>query len=401
MKSVEEVRALLDAAARPLTPSPLPLADCQGLILAKELRASADQPPFDRSSIDGFAVLAGSTPGKFHITGSIAPGEPAPSAPQQGCALRIATGAAVPEGCALAMVEDTREENGLLEILSPPSPTLIRKKGSSIRAGDILVPAGTEIHAGEIALLASEGCATAPVHPRPRILHITTGSEIIPLAQAPRPGEIRNTNAPMLRALISSSGAIPLPGTHVDESLASLAAAIGASEPFDILLVSGGASVGRHDNTRATLESLGFEILAHGVNLKPGKPLILARRGATLAFGIPGNPASHFAVFHLFIRRAIDLLMGKNPTQLVPSTLEPGTDIAAERRETFLPARCRNANGSLLAAVLPWVDSGDIACLRGANALLRIPENSPPPQPGSRVEVLPCTAREAPFFSQP
>jgi molybdopterin molybdotransferase len=184
----------------------------------------------------------------------------------------------------------------------------------------------------------------------------------------------------------------------VDESREALAAAIEAAAPFDILLVSGGASVGRHDHPHAACESLGFEILAHGVDLKPGKPLILARKNPTLAFGIPGNPASHFAVFHLFISRAIGLLMGKTPAAFAVATLEPGAPIAPERRETFRPARCRIVSGKLQATALPWIDSGDVSCLRGANALIRIKPNSPPPQPGSQIELLPCADSPAPFF---
>ncbi len=398
MKTVEEIFSLIGASARPLPPTKLPLASCQGLALGEPLIASADQPPFDRSSIDGFAVRADAQPGKFQIAGSILPGGTTPPTPAPGTALRIATGAAVPENCALVMLEDSRSTESEAELLAPPSPELIRKKASAIRAGETLLAAGTIIQAGETALLASEGIAQPFVHPRPRIAHITTGSEIVPFADCPPPGSIRNTNSPMLRALIESAGAAAPHHSHVDESREALSAAIEAAAPFDMLLVSGGASVGRHDHTRAAFESLGFEILAHGVDLKPGKPLILARKNSTLAFGIPGNPASHFAVFHLFIRRAIDLLMGKTPAAFAVATLEPGAPIAPERRETFRPARCRTVSGKLQAAALPWIDSGDVSCLHGANALIRIKPNSPPPQPGSQIELLPCADSATPFF---
>jgi len=398
VKTIEEIFALIGASAQPLPPANAPLASSQGLVLAEPLIASADQPPFDRSSIDGFAVRADAQPGKFQIAGSILPGETAPPTPAAGTALRIATGAEVPENCALVMLEDSRSTESETELLTPPSPELIRKKASAIRAGETLLPAGTIIQAGETALLASEGISEPLVHPRPRIAHITTGSEIVPFAESPPPGSIRNTNSPMLRALIESAGAAAPHHSHVDESREALAAAIEAATPFDILLVSGGASVGRHDHTRAAFESLGFEILAHGVNLKPGKPLILAKKNSTLAFGIPGNPASHFAVFHLFIRRAIDLLMGKTPAAFAVATLEPGAPIAPERRETFRPARCRIVSGKLQASALPWIDSGDVSCLRGANALIRIKPNTPPPQTGSQIELLPCADSATPFF---
>ena len=383
MISVDEVWRILDG----LTASPagewVPVEQCHGRVLVDRISALEDHPPFDRSSIDGFAVPAGSGEGFFRVCES--PGEVVP-----GVALRIATGAEVPAGFGLVMVEDTRLDERGLEILKPASTHLIRRRGGSIRAGEAMLGAGSIVGPGEVALLAAEGIIGVFVFPSPRVLHVTTGSEIAPEKASPEAGQIRNSNAPMLRALMDESGATVLPGAHVDESVEGLISAVGAAAEFDVLLVSGGSSVGERDNTRTALESMGFEILVHGVCLKPGKPVLIGLQGRKVAIGIPGNPVSHFVVFHLFIRRLLDAMAGKRPVELVEARLEAGAPLGFEKRETFWPARCVLRSGCLVATPLAWVDSGDVAGLRGVNALLRLPAGEPPPVEGARVRLAPC-----------
>jgi molybdopterin molybdotransferase len=135
---------------------------------------------------------------------------------------------------------------------------------------------------------------------------------------------------------------------------------------------------------------MGFEILVHGVCLKPGKPVLIGLQGRKVAIGIPGNPVSHFVVFHLFIRRLLDAMAGKRPVELVEARLEAGAPLGFEKRETFWPARCVLRSGCLVATPLAWVDSGDVAGLRGVNALLRLPAGEPPPVEGARVRLAPC-----------
>lgn len=389
LTSVNDVLTLLDTrvAARPATP--VMLAEALGCVLSADVVAVNDQPAFDRSAIDGFAVAAGAPPGEFDLGEDILPGNPAPPPPPGGVALQIFTGSAVPRNCGLVMVEDAVTNGDRVTLKRAASEDLIRRQGGSVRAGAGLLTAGDRIGPGELAVLASAGVVRPLVIPPPRILHLTTGREVVPAGTVPGPGQIRDTNGPLVQALLRTAGAVLLAPQHVDESVAALVAAVQAASEFELLLVSGGSSVGAHDRTPQALEALGFELLVRRVNVRPGKPLLIARRGNQWAFGLPGNPVSHFAVFHVFVARAIRRLRGLPAPGFRRARLGAGKPLATHARETFWPARIDPAVSPAVVWPRPWLDSGDLAALVGINALVRLPAGQVPAA-GDEVEVVVC-----------
>jgi len=383
--SVAEVFARLDSEVTPRPLRPVPLAESLGCVLAREVRATEDQPAFDRSAIDGFAVEADSAAGDFILGGHIQPGDAAPPPPAAGTALRVFTGSALPKNCGLVMQEDAVVKGRHVTLNRAATTDLVRRQGSSVRAGARLLAAGERIGAGEIAVLASGGVVHPRMIPDPRVLHLTTGREVVPAGTTPGPGQIRDTNDPLVQALLRTAGAVALTPGHVDESIDALVDAVQAAGDFDLLLVSGGSSVGEHDRTAPALTALGFNLLIHRVNVRPGKPLLVARRGDQWAFGLPGNPVSHFVAFHVFVSRAIRRMRGLPVATLPRMRLGAGAPLSASARETFWPARL----GPATVCARPWLDSGDLAALAGVNALIRLPVGVTPVA-GDEVEVVVC-----------
>jgi len=213
------------------------------------------------------------------------------------------------------------------------------------------------------------------VSPVVRVSHLATGRELVDYGVEPGVGQIRDTNSPMVAALVRGSGAAMVWQGRVDEDPAALMAALAPAieaEPH-ILLISGGASVGDHDHTAGVLRDAGFKILVHGVAVRPGKPLIVARRARLLAFCLPGNPLSHFTSFHLFVRRAMAHLCGEEPARTLRLPVEEVSEMPGHPRETWWPCQLVNASGRLLARPLAWRDSSDITSLARVEGLLRVP----------------------------
>lgn len=388
-----ELWMLLDSLAAPLPCENVPLASAQDRILRETIHAPEDQPPFDRSAIDGYLVHAGQPPGLVTLIGTITPGQPAPdSAPALGTALRILTGSALPSSdAALIMQEDTAlRATRQLQLLQPPSTRHIRPRASQARAGDTLLLSGHPLRAGTLALLASVGATNPLVTRRPRVAHLVTGGELVPPEILPAQGQIRDSNSTLIAALLRDSAANLLWQQRVGDSPAATAEALAtalATRP-DILLVSGGASVGDHDHTAALLAAQGFVIHCDKVASRPGKPFIAASRGDCLAFGLPGNPLSHFVCFHLFVKRFLARLAGAEPVSLVRATLAPNSELRPDPRETWWPCLWTHEGTTRCVLPLPWRDSSDLTVLGAATGLLRVPVS---PRAGAEVEVLPCS----------
>ncbi len=371
MLSVDEVCALIDREVRGLPAVRLPLAEALGHHLAEEIRADAEMPAFDRSAIDGYALPQDSLPGWFNIVGEVTPGMPPFSALESGTAVRIFTGSALPEsGVGLVMLEETESEAERVLTRVAASRRHVRAKGSQARRGQILLAAGSRVNPGAIAVLASVGSTTPFVSATPRITHLVTGSELVAANLDPPPGFIRDSNSPLIAALVAEAGPGTLGQRHVSENIEQ---AVETLEGFDgdLLLISGGASVGAYDGTVQILRRLGFVIHCSKVRSRPGKPLIFATRDGCTAFGLPGNPLSHFVCFHLFVRRALDVMSRRVPQGTVRVHID-GDRPQPDPRETWWPARVRTAGGSLIAKALPWKDSSDLTGLAPANALLRV-----------------------------
>ncbi|MCX6938870.1 MAG: molybdopterin molybdotransferase MoeA [Verrucomicrobia bacterium] len=380
MITVTELWGRLDELALPLPQERVPLSAALGRILAEPIFAPEDQPAFDRSAIDGYLVNADQAAGIVTLLGTVSPGLPPPAiAPEPGTAWRILTGSALPAtAAALVMQEDTRAaaRPDQRELLQAPSIRHIRRRASQARAGDRLLTPGQALGPGALALLASLGVVQVLVSRRPRVAHLVTGGELVAPEQVPAPGRIRDCNSTLIAAFLAEAGAELCWHRRVGDARAAAAEALAEAlaSPADVILVSGGASVGDHDHTGALLAECGFTIHCDKVASRPGKPFIAAAREGRLAFGLPGNPLSHFVCYHLFVKRVLARLVGAAPIPLHRLTLAPGAALTSNPRETWWPAVATPAG----YAPLPWADSSDLTVLARASALLRVPADAPP-----------------------
>ena len=397
MTTVSNLWIQLDALARPLPAERVPLASALDRVLREPVVAPEDQPPFDRSAIDGYLVRADEPAGLVALSARASPGSPAPDLPAPGHAVRILTGGALPPAnAALVMQEDTEPaDDGRLRLLQPPSTRHIRRRGSQARAGAELLASGQRLHAGSLALLASLGATQPLVTRRARVAHLVTGGELVSPDTTPAPGQIRDCNSTLIAALLAQSDADLHWHQRVSDSRAATADALAAAlaSDADVLLISGGASVGDHDHTAALLAAQGFTLHCEKVASRPGKPFIAASRDGRLAFGLPGNPLSHFVCFHLFVKRVLARLAGTAPAALVRATLahDAAHLLRPDPRETWWP--CTWADDGPLRTVLPlpWRDSSDLTVLSNADGLLRVPaQHSFAPGPATEADVLSC-----------
>ena len=385
MLTVAEVWQRLDTLVTPLVIETIPLALAAGRVLRAPVTAPEDQPAFDRSAIDGYvAPLATPAGAVLGVAGAIPVGRPAPVFPaEDDVCLKLFTGSAIPDGpLGLVMHEDTSPAIGAdgrqtVTFRVAPSAGLIRRRASQCRADDLLLPAGSILNAGSLALLASLGVTTPAVTRRARVAHLVTGGELVPAGQTPAAGQIRDSNSTLVAALLADTGSAELVAhARADETGASASAAFArllSTEP-DLLLVSGGSSGGEHDHTARIFAEHGFTLAVNQVASRPGKPLLVATRGAQTAFGLPGNPLSHFVCFHLFVARLLSGLAGAAPAPVLRVPLAPGALLRANPRETWWPA-ARTSQGY---APLPWADSSDLTVLSRTRALLRVPSAAAP-----------------------
>lgn len=364
MKTVGDVWALLRANVSPRETARVALDEAGGRTLRETVVAPEDMPSFDRSAVDGFAILSGDESAAFFVVGEIRAGDDAPVGLSEGRAYRIATGAAVPQGAEVVMLEDAEEEGGRVSLIRREK-NHVRRRGEDARAGDEIVPVGAQLTDGCIALLASVGCTHPCVARTITAHHIATGNEIIDPSARPRAGQVRDANSALIRAWAQRRG-IVLSQQRVGEEHAILRDALRAD--CDLLLVSGGASVGKHDFTESVLRDAGFEVLVTKVDVRPGKPLIVARRGDQWAFGLPGNPLSHFVCLHVVVAAAISSIDGAADAPVL-LTGKVSAAIEGNPRETWWPAR--EESGGLCP--LRWASSGDLTSLAAANALVRVP----------------------------
>ena len=391
--SVDEVLALIGARVQPLDAESVPFAEAFGRVLRQAVCAAEDQPPFDRSSMDGYAIRLDDPATQFRVVDEIRAGDWKPRALQPGEAVRIATGGALPgDGLQVVMKEDVRVEADTVTMLRRDGERNIRFRGEDARVGQVLVEAGTVLQPGSLGLLASVGCVRPLVTRLPRALHVATGNEILPPDQTPGPGQIRDSNSTLVRAFLSQWGIKP-EQRRVGEDETQVKFEIQNPkfevDQLDLLLISGGASVGEHDFTKRLLEHLGFAILVSKTTARPGKPLIMARRGAALAFGLPGNPLAHFVCLNLYVRAALQFFAGqsaKTPFQAGVLAVDLRAD--GNARETLWPARWTLRDGVATLTPLRWRSSGDLTSLATANALIRVTAGAERRARGSRVEFV-------------
>lgn len=388
--SAGDVLALVNELCLPLDAERVLLTEAAGRVLREPVCAQEDQPPFDRSSVDGFAVRQKDRASTFRIMDEIRAGDWMPRALRPGEAVRIGTGGALPgEDLRVVMKEDAQVEADNLTVLRHDDERNIRFRGEDARAGQVLVEPGAILSPGALALLASVGCARPLVTRLPRVRHVATGNEIVPPDQMPERGQIRDSNSTLVRAFLGQWGVIP-EQQRVAEDAERIQSAIGNPQSdVDLLLISGGASVGEHDFTRRLLEESGFTIHISKTTARPGKPLIVAQRSGTLAFGLPGNPLAHFVCLNLYVRAAMEGFVGQAArTAFATGVLTADLVTGGNLRETFWPARWMLQDGFATLTPLRWSSSGDVTSLAAANALIRVTAGAEQFQRGSRVEFV-------------
>lgn len=391
--TLEQAISEIQSHGEPLPPTRVSLNDAIGRVLRETVCAAEDLPDCDRSTRDGFAILKDDAGALFQVVDTIHAADWKPRELQAGQAVRIATGAPLPGKHLRVVMQENVERNGdRIKILKHESTLNFRERGEEVKAGAPLVTAGARLDPGKLALLATAGWAQPLVSPRLRVCHFTTGDEVIPPGQAPAPGQIRDSNSILIRGLLQPFPCI-LKQAHLPENfeLAKLEVEKQRSkiEPADVLLVSGGASVGDKDFTRALLEWLGFGIVFSQVNVRPGKPLIFGRSGGKIAFGLPGNPLSHFVCFHLFVAGALAKLTGAKAPGFLRGKLSEKLEDAPCPRDTLWPAQLSLLNGELKLRPLKWSSSGDVTCLAETDALVRVPANRGSINLDAEVHFLP------------
>lgn len=383
------------------------LASARGRALARALYADRDQPPFARSTRDGFACRAeeAGTHEFVRIAGATRAGQPPPDPLPHGAAWEIMTGAPVPEGAdAVMMIELVETAGGSVRLLPPR--TLQRgenivAKGAEARAGDELLPAGTVMGAGQIALAASCGKAELEVYARPRVAILSTGDELVPVEREPGPGQIRNSSSPMLAAMVAAAGGEPWILPIAADNEAQLDAALAQASPADLLLATGGVSAGKFDLVEPALARAGARFQFTGVRIQPGKPLVFAElprgaeRRALPIFGLPGNPVSSAVTFLLFAAPLLAALGGRIETapRFALARLSRTPDRRAKGGLTrFLPALCTFGARPAAApevALISWQGSGDLAALARCNCFAVLEDDDAQAlEAGATVRIL-------------
>jgi molybdopterin molybdotransferase len=389
--SIAEARERVLAAVRPLPAEDVALDAALGRVLAEEVRSEADVPPFDSSAMDGFAVVAGPA-AELPVVGESRAGRPAERPLEPGEAMRISTGAAMPEG-ADAVVPVERVEvaaDGRVGVPETEPGAHVRRAGEDVRAGTPVMTPGTELDPAAVAVLAALGHASVSCGGMPRVAVLVTGDELVEPGRPLGPGQIRDSNAYALAAQATRAGArVTRRGIVRDDRDATEAAFASALEEADVVIGSGGVSVGPHDHVKPALAALGVEERFWGVRLMPGKPTWFGQApDGTLVFGLPGNPVSAMITFHLFARPALRALAGADPAggTRARAVLDVAVPRNASREEVV---RCRLDARDDGWHVQPTKEQGShvLTSMLGAGAYALVPEGEGELAAGERVDI--------------
>ncbi len=373
--SLDEATAAVLAHCRRLPTEEVPVAQAAGRFLAETVLAPVDLPPFPASAMDGFALRAADTPGMLSVVDRIAAGRPADRPLGPGEAMGIATGGVVPEGAdAVVPIEEVADRESEVEVpAAVDKGSNIRAVGKDIEHGEELVPAGSRLGAARIAALAAAGVATAVCARRPRVAVLTTGTELRPAGATLGPGDVYEANGAMLSAQLRDAGALVEVLAPVADDEAQHRGAIEAGLEHDVLVTSGGVSVGPHDLVRAIEAELGVEEVFWGVAVRPGKPVSFGHRGDTLTFGLPGNPVSSFVTCELFVRPAVLALQGAAAPEPRFEVGRVASDVRRNsRRDTLLRALMSTDDEGAWLEPVDGQESHMIARAAAADALVLV-----------------------------
>jgi molybdopterin molybdotransferase len=387
--SIDEGRRRVLEAVRPLAAEDVSLGKALGRVLAENLESSIDVPPFDSSALDGFAVIAGPA-AELEVVGESRAGHPTAERLRPGAAIRISTGAAIPAGTtAVVPVERSGVgANGRVRVEASREGDNIRRAGEDVRAGRVVLRTGTVLGPAELGVAASLGRDSLLCARRPRVALLATGDELTEPGEALAAGRIYSSNAWALAAQVERAGALVIGRETVrdraEDTRAALARALDAA---DVVIVSGGVSVGPHDHVKPALAELGAEESFWGVRLRPGKPTWFGTRAETLAFGLPGNPVSAMVTFQLFVRPGLAALQGADPSA---TRAQATLDVAVPRnpkREEAVRVRLQSAGDGWHATPTGPQGSHVLTSMLGADALARIEQGEGAVEAGERVEI--------------
>jgi molybdopterin molybdotransferase len=390
----EAVRLVLENTHR-LPAEDVPLVEARGLALAEDVRARFDSPPFDNSAVDGYAVRSGDAEAgrTFRVVDEAPAGRPAAKSVGEGEAIKIFTGGVIPEGAdAVVMVENTSGWGEEFELKKAASPEQnVRGSGEDVREGAVILSAGTEIGPPEIALAATQGYGRLPVYRRPEVVILSTGTELVePGERELEPGEIYDSNSFAMIAQAEEVGARARRVSAASDDAEVLRNAVKeALETADVVVTSGGVSVGEKDLVKGTMLELGVEQVFWGVKFKPGKPLFFGVHEGASVFGVPGNPVSAMVCFELFVRPALVKMMGRE-------------DKGRPRIQVYFEEDVRNSFGRMhamrvsiqqtekgwLARSVGAQGSGLVSSLTKADALALIGPESEGVRAGEPVEAI-------------
>ncbi len=391
MITVAEALSIVLAHAHPLPVVTLPLLDALGRVLAADVRAEEDMPPFRASSVDGFAVIA-ADPGPRRLIGEQTAGQMGDWRVTSGTAARITTGAPVPEGAdAVVMVERTEERDGLVIIHQTDlaAGAAIRPIGQDIQRGETVLRRGQVLGPAELGVLAALGRAEAAVVRPPVVAVLSTGDELVEPGETPGPGQIRDSNRPILMAAVRQAGAIPLDLGIARDEAGDLEPRVqrGLTEA-DVFISSGGVSMGHLDLVKPLLETLGTVHFGR-LYMKPGKPLTFATVGDKLAFALPGNPVSSLVSFELFARPALLRMQGRQDTARPTVRVQLAHPVRHDDDRTeYQRAAVRREGDGYVATTTGYQGSSRLTSVIGANALLVLPHGQGDFTQGAEVDAL-------------
>jgi molybdopterin molybdotransferase len=391
LPTIEEALGAVLEHVRPLDAETVPLAAAAGRVLAAAARSAVDLPPFPSSAMDGFAVRAADTPGTLPVVARVAAGRPSPRPLDAGEAMGIATGGVVPDGAdAVIPIEYVDERDNNVEVPAVASGSNVRPRGRDIASGDVVVASGTVLGPAQLGALAAAGVSVVECAARPRASVVTTGTELRAPGESLAPGQIYESNGVMLAAALAAAGAevVSLASAADDEQEHRALLARGLEA--DVLVTSGGVSVGPHDLVRSIEAELGVEEVFWRVAVKPGKPISFGVRGPTLVFGLPGNPVSSLVSFELFVRPAVRALQGASEPGPAYSVGELAAAVRRNAdRDEFVRARARLDGARVLLAPVTGQESHMIARAAGADALVLVPRGDGELSAGTQARYLP------------
>ncbi len=396
MISVEEAQGILLANLPECRFEQVPFKAAFGRILAEDIVATSDVPPFCRSGVDGYAVIAAevaNAPVELRITGESRAGGEMPGKLNPGEAMAIMTGAPVPEGAnAVQLVEvcEVLEPGKRVRILKPVKANEnIAPKASEAKAGTVVLKSGHRVGPAETAVLATFGYTQAKVYAKPTVALLATGDELVEVEATPQPGQIRNSNAYCLAGQLQYMGFdadyLGIAGDNLEDLRRKMLLGL----EHDVLIITGGVSMGEYDFVRNVFLELGLEILFNKVAIKPGKPTVFARKGNKLVFGLPGNPISSLITFECFVRLALGRLSGMTKPELPRMKGELLADMRqSPGRTAYMPAWVTWQEDGWKVEPLSWKNSADIVGFAGANATFIFPKDQNLLRCGDIVEIM-------------